>query len=46
MIRGYARASTKDLNLDMQIDALKKYCCERFQRALLQCVSIDHGVNQ
>ncbi len=46
MIIGYTRASTKDLNLDMQIDALKKYCYEKFQRTFLQCISIDHGVNQ
>ena len=28
MIYGYARVSTKDQNLDMQIEALKKYNCD------------------
>lgn len=32
MIRGYARISTRDQNLDMQVDALKKYGCEKIHQ--------------
>lgn len=32
MIIGYARVSTTDQNLNMQIDALEKYGCERIYR--------------
>lgn len=41
MIIGYARVSTSDQNLDMQLDALKKYGCERIYQEKRTGTKID-----
>jgi DNA invertase Pin-like site-specific DNA recombinase len=41
MIIGYARVSTNDQNLDMQLDAFKKYGCERIYQEKLTGTRID-----
>jgi DNA invertase Pin-like site-specific DNA recombinase len=41
MIIGYARVSTSDQNLNMQIDALEKYGCERIYQEKITGTKID-----
>lgn len=41
MIIGYARVSTVDQNLDMQIDALKKYGCEKIFQEKITGTKMD-----
>lgn len=51
MIIGYARVSTKDQNLDLQIDALKKAGCEQtfkeqISRAVKERPELDSMINK
>ncbi|MBY0379328.1 MAG: recombinase family protein, partial [Burkholderiales bacterium] len=38
---GYARVSTKDQNLDLQIDALKKEGCEKIYSEIISSVKSE-----
>lgn len=46
MIIGYARVSTRDQNLDLQIDALNKEKCERIYKEVISGAKSDRPVLQ
>lgn len=41
---GYARVSTKDQSFDLQVDALKKYGCEKIYREIISGAKAERAV--